>query len=45
MPFMEIRGVTDGANSHASVDFRANLATAMANVATLIVTWLQERAV
>jgi adenosylhomocysteine nucleosidase len=45
MPFVEIRGVTDGANGRAAVDFRANLATAMANVATLIVTWLQERAV
>jgi adenosylhomocysteine nucleosidase len=45
MPFVEIRGVTDGANGRAAVDFRANLATAMANVATLIVTWLQERAI
>ena len=45
MPFVEIRGVTDGANGRAAVDFRANLATAMANVATLIVTRLQEQAV
>lgn len=43
VPFVEIRGVTDGANSSAAADFRANLAAAMANVATMIVTWLQER--
>jgi adenosylhomocysteine nucleosidase len=41
--FVEMRGVTDGANSSAAADFRANLADAMANVATMIVTWLQER--
>jgi adenosylhomocysteine nucleosidase len=45
MPFVEIRGVTDRANGHAAADFRANLATAMANVATLMVTWLQKRTV
>jgi adenosylhomocysteine nucleosidase len=45
MPFVEIRGVTDRANGRAAVDFRANLATAMANVATLIVRWLQKRAI
>jgi adenosylhomocysteine nucleosidase len=45
MPFVEIRGVTDGANGRAAADFRANLAAAMANVATLIVTWLQKRTV
>jgi adenosylhomocysteine nucleosidase len=43
VPFVEIRGVTDGANSSAAADFRANLAAAMANVATMIVRWLQER--
>jgi adenosylhomocysteine nucleosidase len=43
VPFVEIRGVTDGANSSAVADFRANLATAMRNVATLIVTWLREQ--
>ncbi len=43
MPFVEIRGVTDGANSRAAGDFRAHLATAMRNVATLIVTWLRQR--
>ena len=43
VPFVEIRGVTDRANSSAAADFRANLATAMRHVATLIVTWLRER--
>jgi adenosylhomocysteine nucleosidase len=43
VPFVEMRGVTDGANSRAAADFRANLATAMHNVATLIVTWLRKR--
>jgi adenosylhomocysteine nucleosidase len=43
VPFVEIRGVTDGANSSAAADFRANLAAAMANVATMIITWLRER--
>lgn len=43
VPFVEIRGVTDGANSSAAADFRVNLATAMRNVATVIVTWLLER--
>jgi adenosylhomocysteine nucleosidase len=43
VPFVEMRGVTDGANCRAAADFRANLATAMRNVATMIVTWLLER--
>jgi adenosylhomocysteine nucleosidase len=43
VPFVEIRGVTDGANNNAAADFRANLATAMRNVATVIVTWLRQR--
>jgi adenosylhomocysteine nucleosidase len=43
VPFVEMRGVTDGANSRAAADFRVNLATAMRNVATMIVTWLLER--
>jgi adenosylhomocysteine nucleosidase len=43
MPFVEMRGVTDGANSSAAADFRANLKTAMGNVTTLIITWLRER--
>ena len=43
VPFVEIRGVTDGANSRAAADFRAHLKTAMRNVATLIITWLRGR--
>jgi adenosylhomocysteine nucleosidase len=43
VPFVEMRGVTDGANSAAAADFRANLATAMRHVATLIIAWLRER--
>ena len=43
VPFVEMRGVTDGTNSRAAADFRANLQTAMRNVATLIITWLRER--
>jgi adenosylhomocysteine nucleosidase len=43
VPFVEMRGVTDVANSRAAADFRANLQTAMGNVATLIITWLRER--
>jgi adenosylhomocysteine nucleosidase len=43
VPFVEMRGVTDGANSRAAADFRANLATAMRHVATVIVTWLRQQ--
>jgi hypothetical protein len=43
VPFVEMRGVTDGANSSDAADFRANLKTAMGNVTTLIITWLRER--
>jgi adenosylhomocysteine nucleosidase len=39
VPFIEIRGVTDRANGSAAADFRANLETALGNVAALIVTW------
>src|SRR3712207_9438258 len=43
VPFVEIRGVTDNADSSAAADFAANLEIAIRNVATLIVTWLQKR--
>ena len=36
VPFVEIRGITDTANSHAPADFERNLETAMNNVAVLI---------
>jgi adenosylhomocysteine nucleosidase len=40
VPFVEIRGVTDAANHAAPVDFEANLAVAMHNIATLIISWV-----
>ena len=40
MPFVEIRGITDDANHHASSDFKKNLERAMRNVAALIVYWI-----
>ena len=43
VPFVEIRGVTDNADSSAAADFAANLETAIQNVATLVVTWLEQR--
>ena len=43
VPFIEIRGITDGADSSAASDFGANLGIAMGNVATLIVSWLRSR--
>ncbi|MFC1694256.1 5'-methylthioadenosine/S-adenosylhomocysteine nucleosidase [Candidatus Latescibacterota bacterium] len=40
--FIEIRGVTDGANSKAASDFEENLKSTMKNVATLIVSWTRD---
>jgi adenosylhomocysteine nucleosidase len=37
--YIELRGVTDTANHQASADFEANLATAMHNLAEVIVRW------
>jgi adenosylhomocysteine nucleosidase len=42
VPFVEIRGITDGADASAAADFATNLETAMRHVATLILTWLRE---
>ena len=42
IPFIEIRGITDAANSTAPDDFRANLPMAMRNVAVLLSTWCRE---
>ena len=39
LPFVEIRGVTDSANSTASADFARNLHRALCNVATVITLW------
>ena len=38
--FVEIRAITDGADKSAAIDFRANLAVAMPNIAKLLVSWL-----
>lgn len=38
IPFVEIRGVTDTANNTAPIDFKANLKTAMANVAETLLS-------
>ena len=37
VPFVEIRGISDGADSDAASDFRANLKQVMRNIATLII--------
>jgi adenosylhomocysteine nucleosidase len=39
VPFVEIRGVTDRADSDAALDFEANLRSVMRNVVTLIISW------
>jgi len=39
VPFIEIRGISDGANSTASSDFENNLESVMNNIATLILCW------
>ena len=43
VPFVEIRGITDSADSDAASDFEVNLGRAMGNVAALITSWLDER--
>ena len=43
VPFVELRGITDGADHTAAADFLANLPTAMGNIATLLHEWLSER--
>jgi adenosylhomocysteine nucleosidase len=39
VPFIEIRGITDQANSQASADFEMNLASAMRHIAELLSAW------
>ena len=41
VPFVELRGLTDKANSSAASDFEANLPTVMRNIVTLLVAWLR----
>lgn len=43
IPFVEIRGITDRADSDAASDFEANLGSAMGNVARLITPWLDKQ--
>ena len=43
IPFVEIRGITDRADSDAALDFEENLREAMANVAILLTRWLYRR--
>jgi adenosylhomocysteine nucleosidase len=43
IPFVEIRGITDEADSDAASDFEENLGGTMKNVATLIASWLGMR--
>jgi adenosylhomocysteine nucleosidase len=43
IPFAEVRGITDAADSDAASDFEENLGGAMENVATLIASWLDRR--
>jgi adenosylhomocysteine nucleosidase len=38
--YVEIRGITDGADKDAAQDFEQNLALAMANVAHFLTTWI-----
>jgi adenosylhomocysteine nucleosidase len=42
LPFVELRGITDGADHSAAADFAANLPLAMRNVAALLRAWLQQ---
>jgi adenosylhomocysteine nucleosidase len=42
IPFVEIRGVTDSANSTAAADFELNLNSALSNVATFITFWAKD---
>ena len=39
VPFVEIRGVTDRADSDAPLDYEANLRSVMRNISALIISW------
>ena len=39
VPFIEVRGITDHANSQAATDFKMHLPSAMRHVARLITAW------
>ncbi|MEM7031365.1 MAG: 5'-methylthioadenosine/S-adenosylhomocysteine nucleosidase [Chloroflexota bacterium] len=42
IPFMEIRGITDGADNTAAADFKTNLGFAMHNLALTIINWSRQ---
>ncbi len=42
VPFIEIRGITDHANSQAPADFKVNLTSAMRHIAELFSVWLRK---
>lgn len=42
IPFVEIRGITDGTDFNAAESFRSNLEMAMRSVALLILAWLEK---
>jgi adenosylhomocysteine nucleosidase len=43
VPFVEIRGITDGTDFNAAESFRSNLEIAMRSVALLILAWLEKQ--
>jgi adenosylhomocysteine nucleosidase len=42
VPYIEVRGITDHANSQAAADFKRNRPMAMRHVATLIMAWTSQ---
>jgi len=42
VPFLEVRGVTDAADSGAAMDFEDNLEIAVGHIADLITAWLEQ---
>ena len=42
VPFIEVRGITDGADHAAATDFEANLTLALGHVAELVTRWLEQ---
>ena len=43
LPFVEIRGISDGANETGARDFEKNLPTTMRNVAIVVTTWARQQ--
>ncbi len=40
VPYLEIRGISDGADENAATDFSTNLERVLANIAYLLIAWL-----